>query len=266
MPSKSIKSLQASKSIRVGEPVPEMETLVTGGGFGFSVTKPEELDSTEYTLVTIVVDASPSVEGFKDGLLQALKNAVEGCQMTGRVDYLLLRVVTFNSELTEIHGFIPMGSIDPGSYQALQCAGLTALCDAIGEAVDASLTYGEKLRAADYTINACVYCITDGLDNNSRKYDDRRLAQLFTDAAQGEKVSSLLSVLVGVNSGGLTNKGESIGDILQRFQAKVGISQYVDIADANPKALARLGGHIVKSVSSQSQRVNSGGASQPVPF
>ena len=56
MPSKSLKSLQTSKSIRVGEPVPEMEVLVTGGGFGFSVTKPEELDATEYTLVTIVID------------------------------------------------------------------------------------------------------------------------------------------------------------------------------------------------------------------
>lgn len=259
------KSLNASKSIRVGEPVPEMEMLTTGGGFGFSVTKPEELESTEYTLVTLVIDTSPSVEGFKDGLLQALKDAVKGCQMSGRVDYILLRVVTFNSKLTEVHGFIPLGSVDPDSYSVLKCANLTALHDAIGEAVDATLIYGEKLRASDYTINACVYIVTDGLNNDSTKYDVDDLAKLFSDATQAEKVSSLLSVLVGVNSNG-RDGGQRIGDILQKLQTAVGISQYVDIGDANPKALARLGGHISKSVSSQSQRVKSGTASQPIPF
>lgn len=265
MSSKSLKSLQTSKSIRVGEPVPEMEVLVTGGGFGFSVTKPEELDATEYTLVTIVIDTSPSVEAFKDELLAALKSAVKGCQMSGRVDYILLRVVLFNSRLTEVHGFIPIGSVDPESYKSFRCSNLTALHDAIGEALDATLIYGEKLRASDYTINACVYIITDGLNNDSTKYDIGALSGLIQDAVQGEKVSSLLSVLVGVNSNG-RDGGHRIGDILQKLQGDIGITQYIDIGNATPKELAKLGGHISKSVSSQSQRVKSGTASQPVPF
>jgi hypothetical protein len=265
MGSKSIRSMNISKSIKAGEPVPEMEMLTTGGGFGFSVTKPEELESTEYTLVTIVIDTSPSVEAFKDSLLQALKDAVKGCQMSGRVDYILLRVVLFNSSLTEVHGFIPVGSVDPDSYKSFRCRDLTALHDAIGEAVDATLIYGEKLRASDYTINACVYIVTDGLNNDSTKYDVDDLAKLFKDAIQGEKVSSLLSVLVGVNSNG-RDGGQRIGDILQKLQATVGITQYIDIGNATPKELAKLGGHISKSVSSQSQRVKSGAASQPIPF
>lgn len=262
MPSKSIKSLRVFNE--QGQ-VPEMENLVTGGGFGFSVTKPEELESTEYTLVTIVIDTSPSVEPFKASLLQALKDAVKGCQMSGRVDYILLRVVLFNSIRTEVHGFIPVGSINPDNYEEFKCSNITALYDAIGEAVDATLVYGEKLRASDYTINACAYFITDGLDNDSRKYDVGDLATLIQDATKGEKISSLLSVLVGVNSNGY-DVNSRIGDVLQKLQTKVGISQYIDIGSASPKELAKLGGHISKSVSSQSQRVKGGGVSQPVPF
>jgi len=265
MNSLNIKSMNVSKSIAVGQPVPEMEVLTTGGGFGFSVTKPTELESTEYTLVTIVIDTSPSVQGFKTALLQALKDAVKGVQMSGRVDYILLRVVLFNSNLTEIHGFIPLGSIDSENYQSFKCDALTALHDAIGDAVDATLVYGERLRASDYTVNGCVYIVTDGLDNDSHHYDAVYLAKLIKDAVQGEKIGSLLSVLVGVNSDGYDGN-ERIGDKLQQLQAKVGITQYIDIGKATPKDLAKLGGHISKSVSSQSKRVKSGSASQPVPF
>jgi hypothetical protein len=88
---------------------------------------------------------------------------------------------------------------------------------------------------------------------------------LFKDAIQGEKISSLLSVLVGVNSDGY-NGNARIGDILEQLQTKVGITQYIDIGKATPKDLAKLGGHISKSVSSQSKRVKSGVASQPIPF
>ena len=265
MISNSTTSLKASKIIQEGDPIPEMESLVTGGGFGFSVTKIDELDSTEYTLVTIAIDTSPSVDGFKDPLLLALKNAVLGCKLSGRVDYILLRVVTFNSSLTEVHGFIPVVSIDPDSYDPFRCTALTALHDAIGEAVDATLIYGEQLKASDYKVNACVYIITDGLNNDSRKYGVNDLAALLKDAVQGEKVSSLLSVLVGVNSNGRDN-GRRIGDVLEELQEKVGISQYIDIGDATPKQLAKLGGHISKSVSSQSQRVAGWTVSQPIPF
>lgn len=262
---KSVLSSDVSKSIKAGEPVPVMEQFVTGGGFGFSVTKPEELEATEYTLVTIVIDTSPSVEPFKDQLLQALKDAVRGCQLSGRVDYLLLRVVLFNSIQTEIHGFIPVVSIDPEKYDPFNCGGMTALCDAIGAAVDATLIYGEKLTASDYTVNACVYIITDGLDNDSRKYNASALAKLLQESIQGEKVGSLLSVLVGVNSLGAPYD-RTVAAVLKKFQTDVGIGQYVDIGSATPKELGKLGGHISKSVSSQSQRVASGAMSQPIPF
>jgi len=258
------KSKDLSKLIKQDKEVPEMETLITGGGFGFSVTK-EELESTEYTLVVIAIDTSPSVSSFKDALLQALKNAVIGCQSSSRVDYILLRVVLFNSDLTEVHGFIPVDSIDPDGYEEFKCRNLTALHDVIGEAVDSTLIYGKQLRDSDYTVNGCVYIVSDGLDNDSSKYDVNALKALIEEATQSEKLGSLLSVLVGVNSDGHSD-GKRIGDILEKLQIDVGISQYVDIGKAGPKELAMLGGHMSKSINSHSQRVKSGGVSQPVPF
>ena len=260
------KSMKAAMSVQIiPTEAPEMLDLKTGAGLAFSVTKPTELEATEYTLVTIVMDISPSVSGFKALLEEAMRSAIKGCQMSGRVDNILIRIVLFHSLLKEVHGFIPAATIDPDNYEPFKCAGLTALHDAIGESVDATLIYAKQLRDSDYAVNGCVYIVTDGLDNDSAKYDIADLVALIKDAEQGEKLSSLLTVLVGVNSNAFDN-GKRIGDVLKELQANVGITQYVDLGDASPKNLGKLGGHISKSVSSQSQRVKSGAPSQPVPF
>jgi len=244
-----------------------METLKTGGGFGFSVTKPTALVdySTEFTLACIILDISPSVNPFKAGIRGALIAAIKGCQMSPRIDSIMARAVLFNSVLEELHGYVPVGTIDPDAYKQFECAHLTALHDAIGEAVDSMLIYGKRLRDSDFTVNGCLYAVTDGLNNDSSKYDVDDLCALFKDAVQGEKIESLLSVLVGVNADEYI-EGRRIGDVLQELQQKVGITQYIDIGKATPKELAKLGGHISKSVSSQSMHVHSGGPSQPVPF
>lgn len=85
---------------------------LSGEHYGFSAIDLNELGATRYTLVTIVVDESPSVSSFKKEMEECIKNTIESCKGT-YADYLLVRVVAFNSNLREIHGFKMLQDCSP---------------------------------------------------------------------------------------------------------------------------------------------------------
>ena len=98
-------------------------------GFTFSAVRPDALGAVEYTLVTLVLDKTGSVAGFQNDLFQIKSSVVNACKRSPRADYVLLRVVEFNSYVDEVHGFQPLADIDPTSYQVPHCSGSTALND-----------------------------------------------------------------------------------------------------------------------------------------
>jgi hypothetical protein len=51
---------------------------------------------------------------------------------------------------------------------------------------------------------------------------------------------------------------------LENFKNEAGIDQYINIGKADANTLAKLADFISKSISSQSQSLNSGGPSQPI--
>ena len=113
-------------------------------GFGFSAVRPETLGSTEYTLVTLVLDKTGSVASFADKLFEVKKTVVEACRKSPRAEFLLLRTLEFNSRVDEVHGFKPLSDIDPASYAVPACGGMTALIDATYAAVSATNAYGKR--------------------------------------------------------------------------------------------------------------------------
>ena len=70
-----------------------------------------------------------------------------------------------------------------------------------------------------------------------------------------------MPVLIGVN----TDTG-GLNQWLETFKNDAGFQQYVAIGDATEGALAKLGGFISQSISSQSQALNSGGPSKSLSF
>ena len=77
--------------------------LNTASGYKFSATKVKDLGASEYTLASIVVDASSSVYSFAAQLNQCLKTIAKACDKSPRRDNLMLRVTQFSSVLTELH-------------------------------------------------------------------------------------------------------------------------------------------------------------------
>jgi uncharacterized protein YegL len=233
---------------------------VNAGHFGFSGARPENLSGVEYTLASVIIDTTGSVSRFADDLLKALTTTVEACRKSPRADNLLLRVVTFNSYkgVQEVHGFLPLTQIDNTRYTAFSPNGGTNLNDAVYSSVDASNKYAKILTDQDYLVNGAVYIITDGDDNDS-VYTTTQVKAVLDSAVEGEYLESLHTVLIGVNVG-------QLGYRLEQFQREIGLSQYVDVGDATPNKLAKLSAFVSKSISSQSQALGTGSASQNLTF
>lgn len=238
-----------------------MEEYQNVGTFGFSCTKIDELGSSEYTLVNILLDASGSVSPFSSEMENALKETVRACQLSPRADSLMIRVAKFNDDFEEIHGFKLLEKINLDDYNnVLHCGGFTMLFDSVINATDATTKYAEGLFNSDFKCNAITVVITDGNDNKS-KFGKVAVSEALKNAVTSEYLESLVSILVGVN---VTDS--YVSAFLNDFNKEAGFTQYVELKDASAKTLAKLADFVSKSISNQSQSLGSGGPSRSLTF
>lgn len=234
---------------------------IGGSRYGFSAKRIEDLGASEYTLVTLVVDVSSSVSGFQAAIESCVKEAVKSCRHSPRSDNLLLRLLLFSSNLAEYHGFRPLTECDIDKYNgSIHTGGSTALYDACHNAVEATARYGKDLQAQDFQANAIIIVVTDG-ENNASVMTPGEIKKAVAEAMHAEALESIRTILVGVNTG-----GGALTSYLTDFQNQAGFDQYVDITDASDKSLAKLAAFVSKSISSQSQSLGTGGASQALAF
>ncbi len=236
------------------------------GAFQFSGVRVENLGATEYTLVTIVLDISGSVYTFANDLLKMVKTIVEACQKSPRAENLMIRYLTFNHIINEIHGFRLLKDIDPDKdYEALDPDGYTALYDASYDAIGATVDYSSRLvDDYEFDINGAVYIVTDGM-NNRGSMTPTSIKDKVAGALAGEKIESLITVLVGLHDPNGSWSRE-VQAHLESFKEDGDLSQFVDAGDATPGKLAKLANFVSQSVSSQSQSLGSGSPSQILTF
>jgi uncharacterized protein YegL len=228
---------------------------IAGSTYGFSGTRLDLLQASEFTLVGITADNSGSVGPFVDAIEACVGEVLRACQRAPRADNLMLRVTRFNHRLDEIHGFKPLTEVKPDDYRGTMTAtGTTALYDAARNAISAVVRYGERLTQADFEANGIVFVITDGQDCASKETaaDVRRA---LVDAVQGEHLESMVSVLVGVNVG-----DAQVKQVLEAFAKDAGFTEFIDIGNASDTTLARLADFVSRSISLQSRSLGSGAA------
>jgi uncharacterized protein YegL len=229
--------------------------------YGYSATGLDKLGASAYTLVTIVVDTSSSVEDFKGDLEKSIKSTIEACSRSPRSDNLMIRIVTFSNQMSELHGFKLLSECKVKDYDnCLSCGGMTALFAATENAIEATADYGKTLTESDFDVNAIIVVITDGANNMSGTIAD--VEKALKKAMKDENLESLLSILVGVG----TKTYPDLQKYLDNFKKDAGLTQYVSVEDADAKSLAKLAQFISKSISAQSQALGSGAVSQQLNF
>jgi len=233
------------------------------GNFTFSAINPEELEELGYTVATVVLDESGSLEYKKDLLIELLKTVAEGLKKSSRAESILLRVITFNYDVREIHGFKPVTQIDLNEYNQIDPDGRTALIDAMFSAVASTYEYAKKLEDDGYDANACIYVITDGMDNESKKHA-RDVSDQLAKIKAGEEVESIITALFGVNDPtcGWT---QEVAQALSELQAEIDFTEYIEAGDVDKKNVGKIGGVVSSSITSTSQALGKGGPSQQLP-
>lgn len=232
--------------------------------YGFSAVSLNKLTGTDqYTLVTIAVDKSGSVDSFQDEINKTIQTVVESCRHSPRADNLLLRVVEFDTRQEELHGFKLLLDCNVGDYVAANMARLgggTALFDTTLNCVESAIKYGKDLTDQDYSVNGLVVIITDG-DDNSSKTTPKFIKDELANAKKTESLESLLTILVGVNV-----SNPQLKQYLENFKNDAGLDSYINLEDVSAKKLAKLAQFISKSISSTSQALGSGGPSKLLTF
>jgi uncharacterized protein YegL len=244
----------------------ESNTLIQqsldGQPFGFSAADISDLGATEYTLVNIVVDESSSVSAYKTEMEKCIKEIVKSCKMSPRSDFLLLRIIAFNSDMREIHGFKQLQDCNLDNYEdCLHPSGMTSLFDTVQNAISATENYGKQLYDNDFEVNSIHFIISDGCNNRGNTTPDDIKASL-QNIMKEEILESNMTILIGVGIGGYSDVSAYLSD----FKDQADLTQYVEIDNANEKTLAKLANFISQSISSQSNSLGSGGASQPLQF
>jgi hypothetical protein len=231
--------------------------------YTYSRTRIENLGATEYTLVTIVNDVSGSTATFQAEMEKTNAAIVEACRHSPRADNLLLRQLVFSTQVypdtQRGHGFKLLANINPGDYTGMLAPDdLTALYDATLDAVEVTIANAEDLRKNDFEVNAAIFIQTDGL-NNASTHTMKSIAAAIKRARQNEVLQSVLTVLIGINVSDPDIKRE-----LEKFQKEAGLDQFVAVADATPRTLAKVAQFVSKSISSSSQALATKGPSVPI--
>jgi len=193
---------------------------------------------------------------------------MDSCKKSPRAANLLMRQTAFSSrgsgpQIREIHGYSLLNSINPADYHnCLSPNGGTPLVDATLEAVDAMYDMGKKLFKQKFLCNGILVVLTDGDENASDpNHSAADIKQMIDRIKQETVLESVRTILIGVNDSEAHMK-----QCLDSFRNDAGLDEYISMGNVTAGKLAKLAQFVSQSVSSQSQSLGSGGASQPISF
>jgi hypothetical protein len=172
----------------------DLGSLVIAGAAGLAA---EDIQASDVTLVTLLVDASSSIgdrgleAAVRDGQ-RTLLDAFAGSSDDG----VLVAQWVFASDVRVLHGYVPVKDAARLDAQNYQVGGTTHLHDATYDAMAANLAYAQTLRDAGTPVLSIVVVVTDGEDVGSKR-SARTCAKLAKDLVASEQ---FLLAFVGVGS------------------------------------------------------------------
>ena len=238
-----------------------MMSLATVNNYEFSAVNLDELGASEYSLATILVDVSSSLNGYDKELEKMIKTSIEALQKSPESENLMVRIVTFGSNEDEMHGFKLLSSIQLSDYDdCITTSGMTMLYDTTYNAVDAMGNYAKRLIDQDYIVNGIVFVITDGMDNRSTSTPTMLDELVSKLKVQDETFESLTTILIGMND------AYDVKQYLDEYKDLAKFDEYFEMGNVSNTALAKIAGFISRSASSTVQALGTGAPSQSLTF
>jgi hypothetical protein len=173
----------------------DLGSVVIAGAAGKAM---EDIEATDVTLITVLLDASSSIgsRGLEKAVRDGYNLLVHTFGNSRESDSILMALWTFNDDQKVVHSYVPVADaakLDANNYRSSGC---TRLYDTWCSALAANIAYAQNLRDGGTPCRSIVVVITDGEDvGSSRKPSE--CARLSRDLLASEQ---FVLAFVGVGS------------------------------------------------------------------
>ncbi len=142
--------------------------VVVAGAAGLAM---EDIEASDVTLVTVLIDASSSIHsrGLEPAVRDGQNLLLDAFAKAKEKDSVLMALWTFSDELRVHHAYVPVDAstrLDATNYAGV---GGTRLYDTWCDALTANVAYAQRLRDSGTPCKSVVVVITDGEDCGSRR-------------------------------------------------------------------------------------------------
>ena len=129
------------------------------------------------TELVFIIDRSGSMGGFREDTIGGINSTIEKQKaVEGEV---LVSTVLFNQESEVVHDRVDMKEIRPMTLEDYRVYGMTALLDAIGDAIHHIGNVHKYAREEDVPEHTIFVITTDGMENSSRRYSAERVKEMI---------------------------------------------------------------------------------------
>lgn len=170
--------------------------MVVAGAAGMAA---EDIQASDVTLITLVLDASSSIgdRGLDKAVCDGEKMLLDAFAGSKEKDAVLTALWTFQSSATVVHGYVPVDdAVRLEAGKTYKPAGTTHLYDTFIDACAANVAYAQTLRDAGTPVRSIVVLITDGEDVGSKR-PARACKKLAEDLLRSEQ---FILAFVGVGN------------------------------------------------------------------
>jgi len=158
----------------------------------------EDIDASDVTLITVLIDASSSIGG--SGLEKAVREGqnalIEAFAGTREEGSILIALWTFDSVTKVVHAYVPVSDATRLTDKNYRSSGATVLYDVWCDALASNVAYAEQLRSGGTPVRSVVVVLTDGEDTSSKR-TARDCAAISHDLLKSEQ---FILAFVGVGS------------------------------------------------------------------
>lgn len=139
----------------------------------------DDIEATEVTLVSLLIDDSGSMGGFEKAVADGHKELLDALRGSKQKDSFLVGMWALNRP-DPYHSYVKVDDavkLDGRNYRP---NGGTPLVDRWMEMLAANVAYAQQLRASGTAVRSIAVVITDSEDNMSRRFsvaDAKRLAE-----------------------------------------------------------------------------------------
>ena len=130
------------------------------------------------TELVFILDRSGSMAGLESDTIGGFNSMIKK-QQEETEDAAIVSTILFNHESKVLHDRIPLEKIEPLTNKDYEVGGMTALLDAVGDAIKHIKNIHKYAREEDRPSKTVFIITTDGMENSSVKFSYNDIKKLI---------------------------------------------------------------------------------------